>query len=82
LATNQISRQHRETIVLMLRPAIFDHDVLALDVTGLIQSFPERSYQMWSLRKGPDAEKSDHRHRRLLRARRDRPRCRRAAERG
>src|SRR5215831_20815438 len=61
-----------------LRPSVFDCDVLALDVAELRkpategdQEGPIRRYR---------TEKSDHGHRRLLRARREWPR-RRAAER-
>src|SRR5262245_38229866 len=61
------------------RQAILDRLILALDIAGLLQT------RMKHARHGCEAvgqsavEEPDHRHRRLLRARRERPR-RRAAE--
>src|SRR5262249_22218593 len=55
-------------------------DVPALDVAGLLEAFLDcrDKSRVWSGRyAGKDA---DHRHRRLLRARRERPRGRRAGE--
>ena len=53
----------------------------ALDVTGFAQALAERG-NVSRVQRSADAllEKPDHRHRRLLRARRERPRDRRAAE--
>jgi hypothetical protein len=57
---------------------VLDRDVLALDDAGFAEPFAERSD---TARLGRAvADESDDRHRRLLRARRERPRCRRAAE--
>ena len=39
LTMNQIGRHCRQPIVLVFRPAVFDRDVLALDVTGFAQPF-------------------------------------------
>src|SRR5262249_56688142 len=50
------------------------------DVTGLSKALPERGHKVGPLGGGGGIEDSDHRHRRLLRARRERPRDRRAAE--
>jgi len=62
-------------------PAVFDGDVLSLDIAGIRQS-PVKIGQI-SARLVPrcQVKKSDHRQRRLLRARREWPRSRRAAER-
>src|SRR5262245_51316858 len=58
---------------------IFDRDVLAFAIAGFLQTLPKGRYAVgvdfWS----PEVDQSDHRHRRLLRPRRQRPR-RRAAE--
>src|SRR5215471_13034670 len=52
----------------------------ALDIAGFPQSIVKRA-QTAAKKVGPfGAEHPDHRHRRLLRARRERPRNRRAAE--
>ena len=42
---NQISHHRRQLIVLALRPAVFDRDILAIDVTGFAQPF-EKSRQL------------------------------------
>ena len=55
-------------------------DVLALDDAGVAEAFAERSDTARIGRRA--ANESDHRHRRLLRARRERPRRHRTAERG
>jgi hypothetical protein len=54
--------------------------MLALDESGLLQPLSQRGDRLRKadFRRAP--EKTDHRHRRLLRARRERPRYRRAAE--
>src|SRR5258705_9137645 len=65
--------QCRQAIVLALRPAILDCQVPALDIAGFPQSIVKRA-QTVAKQVGPfGAEHSDHRHRRLLRARRERP---------
>jgi hypothetical protein len=65
--------------LLALRPAILDCQVPALDIAGFAQSIVKRA-QSVAKQVGPfGAEHSDHRHRFLLPARRERP-CRRAAE--
>src|SRR2546430_828858 len=56
-----------------LRPAIFDRDVVPFDKTGLIQALVERSQVVRKSFAGSSVEEPDHRHRRLLRARRERP---------
>src|SRR5262249_36296029 len=78
---DQIGCQFRKAIEPAFRPAIFDRDVAALDIArfrqGLAQGGETAAHQIAWRRA---AEKSDHRHRRLLRARCERPRRRRAAE--
>src|SRR6266478_7434835 len=41
---NQIGHQRRQSITLILRPAVFDRDVLALDETSLLQALAESGY--------------------------------------
>ena len=82
LTANQIRRQVPEPIVLAFRPAVFDRYILPLDVTGLLQSFAKSGCVLRVGVRRAAAEKANHRHRRLLRPRRHRPRRRRAAEQG
>src|SRR5262249_22598911 len=62
--------------ILPLRPAKFERDVLPFLVTGLGEAFAECSHLLCPFGGGAGVEESDHR---LLRARRERPRGRRAA---
>ena len=41
LPADQIGHQCRQSIVSAFRPAIFDRDVLALDIAGFVQALPE-----------------------------------------
>src|SRR5262249_6892207 len=80
LTCNQISRHRRQSVIVALRPTIFDQDILTFDVAEFTEPFAERG-DVVSIRVGPCAtQQADHRHRWLLRARRERPRSRRAAE--
>src|SRR5262249_15294692 len=54
-------------------------DVAAIDISGLAEAAQECCHHMTGLHLRDGAEEADHRQRRLLRARRERPR-RRAAE--
>jgi hypothetical protein len=82
LAANQIGRQLRQPVEGIVRPPILDRDVLALDKAGFGKSTAERCREMLRAGSRRAPEKADHRHRRLLRVRRDRPRRRRTAEKG
>jgi hypothetical protein len=77
---NQLGRQRRQSIVSALRPAIFDGHVPGLDIACFTQPIVKCAQtvrkQVWPF----GAEHPDHRHRRLLRARREWPRGRRPAE--
>src|SRR5262249_27787341 len=44
LTSDEISRERRQPIQSSLRPAIFDRDVLTLDVTGFVQATAERAH--------------------------------------
>src|SRR5262245_27707346 len=61
-------------------PPVFDRDVLPLDVTGVTQASVKSREKLACQFERCKVEKPDHRHRRLLRPRRERPRGRRAAE--
>src|SRR5215475_14072979 len=80
LTAYQIGCEVGQYIVLVLRPAILDHDILALDVAGFANALPECGKVACTISKRRAAEESNHRHRRLLRAHRERPRSRSAAE--
>src|SRR5215813_7276092 len=77
---DKISGQGRQSIVMFLRPAVFDRDILPLDIAGFLKTFTEGGHKERVSSGRSAAEESDHRHRRLLRARRERPHDRRAAE--
>src|SRR5215470_10141000 len=80
LTAYQIGCEVGQYIVLVLRPAILDHDILALDVAGFANALPEWGQIACTISKRRAAEESNHRHRWLLRARRERPYHRCAAE--
>ena len=64
LPADEISRQSRQPIWLIVRPVILDGDVLAFDESSVVETLPERIKDVFEpgSRRGP--EKSDHRHRR------------------
>jgi 2-polyprenyl-6-methoxyphenol hydroxylase-like FAD-dependent oxidoreductase len=68
-------------IELIVRPALLDLHVLALDESGLVQALAERQHDMRERLGRRATEKSDDRHRRLLGARRERPHSRPAEQR-
>src|SRR5262249_17428961 len=69
-----------QSVVLVMRPPILDRHILALDVAGFTNALPECGQKTCTIGSRPRAaEEPDHRHRWLLRARRERP-CGRAAE--
>jgi hypothetical protein len=80
-SANQFGRQGWQPIYLTLGPAVFDHDVLAFDIAGVFQALAKCALLVRQcVVKRSGVEKSDHRHRWLLRAYGDWPRRRRAAE--
>ena len=79
-ATHQICRQRWQPAEIVVRKAKLDGDVLALDEPRLGKALAKRRYQMHRGGGRRAAENTDHRHRRLLRARRQRPRRCSAAE--
>src|SRR5262245_10592856 len=73
-------RALRDLFILALGPAVFDRHTTSLDVASFLQATAERSQDIRIRLRQCAAEKPDHRYRRLLRARRERPRSDRAAE--
>src|SRR6516164_70929 len=81
LPTNEISHQLWQTIILTVGPAKFGDHVPALHKTAISKPLPERCNHLRAFAGGCHVEKSYHRHRWLLRARRQRPRCHAAEQR-
>src|SRR5262249_50659584 len=71
---NKIGRQCRQLLVITPRPAIFDRQVLALDITGLVQALAKGTHKVREQVRRSAMEEADHRHRQLLCARHKRPR--------
>jgi hypothetical protein len=80
LAGDEIGRQRLQPIKLTFGPTEFDRHIAARDITVFIEPLAERRHQMRVRGQRPAAEESDHRHRRLLRLRHERPRNCRAAK--
>ena len=78
---DEIGGKRRQSFVMVIRPAILDHYILALAVATLLQALPERA-QAVHIGLRARADIPNHRHRRLLRPRQHRPRRRRAADKG
>jgi len=78
---HQFGGKCRQAVEATIGRAIFDRDVVAFDIAGFLESLPNSANL--SIIELTAAQQADQRHRRLLRARRERPgdRCR-AAERG
>ena len=79
LLVNQISDYIRQPMGLIFRRAVFDRDILALDEACFLQALKEGGHEVRSVSERSVPQETNNRHRRLLRARRERPR-RRAAE--
>jgi hypothetical protein len=62
------------------RPAIFDREILPRDITGLAQSLANGIDKLAEIARRGAVQKSDHRHRGMLRACGQRPCRRRATE--
>jgi hypothetical protein len=81
LAASQIGGQLRQSIKPIFCPAIFDCNISTFGIAGLVQTLPERGQTADIIGMlSSTVEESDHRHRPLLCARRERPRASRAAE--
>src|SRR3974377_2352877 len=64
-----------------LRPAVFDCHVLALDEAGFFETLPKRGHKVRGVPGRCRVDKTNHRHRRLLRVRGERPSNRTAEKR-
>jgi hypothetical protein len=81
LPADQIGGHRRQSLVAVFRPAVLDADVLMLEEAAVAETLPEGIQRLGTVCRRETAKRTDHRHRRLLRARRKRP-CRRAAKQG
>jgi hypothetical protein len=81
LTANQIGRQRGQSIVLKLRPAIFDRDILSFNIAGFVQASGECIGDILCLAGRSGAEITDRRDGRLLCACEERPRGRADKER-
>src|SRR6516165_6617318 len=79
LTAYQIGCEVAQSVGLVLRPAILDCHILALNVAEFTKALVECGQMACAIDRRGAAKESYHRHRRLLRARRERP-SRRAAE--
>jgi len=68
LAADEIGCQFGQPIVTALRPAVFDRQILSLNIAGLGKALVKRGDDGRRLAGQSAAEKTDHRHRPLLRA--------------
>ena len=59
-------------------PAVFDCDVLAFDEAALLETLTERRHKVRNVLGRQNVDEANDRHCRLLRPRRERPRCRAA----
>ena len=75
---DQIVGQSRKPLGLVVRPAIFDRNVLTFDKACFAQASPQSGHEVLGARGGATANEPDHGHCRLLRARREGPRGRSA----
>src|SRR6266404_3419718 len=80
LTAYQIGCEVGQSVGLVLRPAILDRHILALDVAGFTKAVAECGQIACTIDRRRAAEESYYRHRRLLRAYRERPGDSRAAE--
>src|SRR5215216_6311588 len=80
LTAYQIGCEVGQSLGLVVRPAILDCHILALDVAGFTNALPECGQIACTISKRRAAEESYHRHRRLLPPRRERPDRRPTAE--
>src|SRR5215510_14713844 len=77
---DEVSHERRQAIVSAVQPIVLDNHVLTLDVAGFAEASAERSGMASGGIGPPTADEADGRHLWLLRARRQRPCCRRTAD--
>src|SRR6516164_5820354 len=82
LTAHQLRRHFRQSAVVPLCPTVLDRYVLPLQIAGLGQTLAEYCHPVRNRLRRSGTEITHHRHRWLLRARRERPRgCRTAKQR-
>src|SRR5262249_22766056 len=81
LSASQIGRQRRQSVDLILGPAVFNHYILTLDNVCRFEALTEYAHTLRHSVRRSGVEEPYHWHRRLLRSRRERPRCRAAEQR-
>ena len=80
LVGHQIGRQRGQLIQLIIRPPVFNRQVLAFDIAEFTQTLSESSQNCGVTARGLAVQESDHGHGPLLRMRCERPSCRGAAK--
>src|SRR6185369_12044609 len=80
MAAKQIGRQSIQPVVLAVRKARLDYDIPSVNKAGLIEALTKCCCDEHLCLSRATVQESDHWRRRLLLARRDRPRSCRAAE--
>src|SRR5262249_17332109 len=70
---DQVGRQFRQAVIVIVRKAAFDRDVAVFDETGFAQTFAKCRQLICDRLGRGGSEKSDHRHRGLLRTRHEPP---------
>src|SRR5262249_18389019 len=78
-SASQIGGQRRQSIDLILGPAVFNHYILTLDNVCRFEALTEYPHPLRHSVRRPGVEEPDHWNRLLLCTRRKRPRCRCAA---
>ena len=73
LPMNQIGAQRRQAIAVSLRPAILDRHIAPFGEAAFAKTVAEFSDKLDRFTARRVVEEADHRHRRLLRTRRERP---------
>src|SRR5262249_53363019 len=80
LPANQIGGERRQAAIVAACPAELDRYVFTLGEATLLQPATKRFEPVYGILRRARAQEADHRQRRLLRARRERPRDGRATE--
>src|SRR5262249_42705980 len=78
---DEVGHERRQAVVLAGKPVVLDRHVLALDVARFAKALTKRGCMACRTIARSAAEKANHRSRRLLRARRERPGSRAAEQR-
>src|SRR5262249_19599222 len=79
-AADEVGHKRRQAIVLATEQVVLHCDVLTFDVAGFVETLTERGHVALRGLGRSGIDEAHDRHRRLLCARRERPRSRRAAE--